>query len=561
MKLLLSILLLSTTFLFAQTNQEHIVSYHSDLTIEKNCTVLITETIKVYANGRRIKRGIYRDLPLSYNYKGGNVKVGFDLLDVKRDGKPEPHHTKWRSNGIRIYIGSKDNFLNTGVYIYEITYRVNNVLGFFDDFDELYWNVNGNGWEFSIQNISATVTFPKGAELIRYDGYTGAYGSTKSDFSTTIDGNTITYTGTQSLQSSENLSVAVAWEKGYLEYPTFIESAWYWIRSYILWVIGALGLIVGLSYNTFMWFKYGRDPKPGTIIPRFYPPEDFSPAECVYLKNAGKESDNMFGAQLVGLAVKGYVSIKAKTKSTYIITANDVKDRKENLNDVETAFFNLCPGEKGVLTITKQYNSKVKRALLNLISSIDNKQKKKYFVRNSHLKARQYILPFITLGLGGLAFWHYGGGFWVIVLTFILLIVKNIIFAKLYEQPTAEGRKKMDEIEGFEMYMKYADKLRIKANNPPSMDFDYYEKNLPYAIALGVADEWKNQFNVSVIESGHSNRMAYMHGMSLAYLSTFSQNLSSTISSASVPPSSSGSASGGGGFSGGGGGGGGGGGW
>ncbi|MEX1193134.1 MAG: DUF2207 domain-containing protein [Brumimicrobium sp.] len=561
MKLILTLLILFTTFLFAQTNYERITSYHSDLTIEPNCELLVKETIKVYANRNRIQRGIFRDLPLSYDYRGGNVKVGFELLEVKRDGEPEPHHTEWLSNGVRIYIGSKDVLLNPGHYTYEITYRVNNVIGIFDDFDEIYWNINGNGWAFTIQNISATVNYPESAGLVRHDGYTGAYGSTKKDFKTSVEGNSVTYKGTRPLNPEENLSIAVAWEKGHLEYPSMIESLWYWVRSYILWVIGILGLIVGLSYNTYMWFKYGRDPKPGTIIPRFYPPKGFSPAECAYLKKAGAQNDNMFGSQLVGLAVKGYITIESKKNKTYYITENDEKDRKEELNDVETRFFNLLLGGKGLLIISKKYNARVKIALLDLISSIDKKQKKVYYLRNSHLKARQYILPFIVLGLGVWAFWYFGGAFWVIVLTFVLLIIKNMIFAKLYEQPTAEGRKKMDEIEGFEMYMKYADKLRIKANNPPSMDFDYFEKNLPYAIALGVADEWKNQFDVTIIEEGYTHRMPYMYGMSLAYLSTFSQNLSTTISSASTPPASSGSGSGGGGFSGGGGGGGGGGGW
>jgi uncharacterized membrane protein len=108
--------------------------------------------------------------------------------------------------------------------------------------------------------------------------------------------------------------------------------------------------------------------------------------------------------------------------------------------------------------------------------------------------------------------------------------------------------------------MKYADKLRIKAINPPTMDFEYFEKNLAYAIALGVAEEWKGQFDVQIIEQGSANHMPYLTGMSLGHIAAFSSQMSSTISSASTPPGSS-SGSGGGGSSGGGGGGGGGGGW
>ena len=97
--------------------------------------------------------------------------------------------------------------------------------------------------------------------------------------------------------------------------------------------------------------------------------------------------------------------------------------------------------------------------------------------------------------------------------------------------------------------------------NPPTMDFDYFEKNLAYAIALGVADEWKNQFDVKMLEEATVTRMPYLTGITIASMASFSSSMSSTISSASTPPSSSGSGSGGGGSSGGGGGGGGGGGW
>ncbi len=566
MKEILFLLLISPICLFSQNYQyERIVSYHSDLEVQQNCDLIVTETIKVYAGGSQIQRGIFRDLPLTYDYKGGNVKVGFKLLDIKRDGHPEPHHTEWLSNGIRIYIGDADIFLNSGFYTYEIKYRVDHVLGFFEDYDEIYWNINGNGWGFSIDSISARVTFPKEAKLVQFDGYTGHYGSVDKNFTAQEEGNSVFYRGSSKLNSGESLTVAVAWEKNHLIYPSATENFWFWVKSYMLWVIGIIALIIGFAHNFVMWYKYGRDPKPGTIIPRYYPPEGFSPAECYYLNNNGIKHDSMFGAQLVGLAVKRHITIKVTGKSpssyTYYISKNNTDERKEELNDVETKFLANLFGRKDTLTISKKYNTRVSHALDELVDSINTKQVDKYFVRNTHLKVRQYIFPILTLAAGILAYWHFGGAIWVMVLTFIILIVKNLIFTRLYEQPTAEGRKKMDEIAGFAMYMKYADKLRINALNPPTMDFTHFEKNLPYAIALGVVDNWKNQFPVATIQDGYTHRMPYMHGVSLAYLSTFTQSLNTTISSASTPPSSSGSGSGGGGFSGGGGGGGGGGGW
>ena len=566
-RFLLFLSLLSSSFLFGQNNEyERIISFHSDIRVQPLTEVLISETIRVYAEGNNIKRGIFRDLPLSYSYKGGNVNVGFELLSVRRDGQPEPYHTDWMENGVRIYAGEEDVYLNTGYYTYTIDYKVNHVLGYFKDFDEIYWNVNGNGWGFQIDSVSATVHLPEGAKIVQCDAYTGEFGEKGKDFVFKEENDKITFSTTRPFRYHENLTVAVAWNKGVLVYPTNWDNFIFWLKTYILWVLAILGLSIGFIYNFISWFRFGRDPKPGTIIPRFYAPEGFSPAECAYLKNSGKVTKTMFGSQLISLAVKGYVSIAVKEKkgmfdeNVYTITRNAEDQQKEKLLPMEEHFYNILLGTKDLLIITEKYNAKVKFAYDDLNEKITAEQDTKYIQRNAHLKAKQFIMPFIFGALGVLAYSFYGGLIIVTIAGFFLHVIMNMIYAGLYEQPTAFGRKLMDEIAGFEMYMKYADKLRIKAINPPTMDFEYFEKNLAYAIALGVAEEWKDQFDVQVIERGSTTHTSYLTGMSLGHIAAFSSQMSSTISSASTPPGSS-SGSGGGGFSGGGGGGGGGGGW
>jgi uncharacterized membrane protein YgcG len=567
MRIVFILFLFCNLVVFGQNEEyERIVFFYSDIRVQPSSDVLIHETIKVYAEGNDIKRGIFRDLPLSYAYKGGNVTVGFELLSVKRDGRPEPYHTEWIENGVRIYAGDEDVFLNTGYYTYSIEYKVNHVLGYFKEFDEIYWNVNGNGWAFQIDSVSATVYLPKGAKMKRLDAYTGQFGEKGKDFSVQQQEDKILFSTTRPFSYYENMTVAVAWNKGLINYPTPWENFLFWLKTYILWVLAILGLLTGFVYNFISWFRFGRDPKPGTIIPRFYAPEGFSPAECAYLKNCGRETKTMFGAQLVSLAVKGYINISVKEKkgmfdeNIYTITRNSEDQQKQELLPLEVEFFNTLMGSKDLLIITEKYNAKVKLAYDKLNENIGAEQDSKFIQRNAHLKAKQFILPFVFGAIGVLAYSFYGGLIIVTIAAFFLHVVMNMIYAGLYEQPTALGRQKMDEIAGFEMYMKYADKLRIKAINPPTMDFEYFEKNLAYAIALGVAEEWKGQFDVQIIEQGSANHMPYLTGMSLGHIAAFSSQMSSTISSASTPPGSS-SGSGGGGSSGGGGGGGGGGGW
>ena len=112
------------------------------------------------------------------------------------------------------------------------------------------------------------------------------------------------------------------------------------------------------------------------------------------------------------------------------------------------------------------------------------------------------------------------------------------LFTYLIQQPTALGRKILDHLEGFKMYMEYADKERIRLNNPPTMDFEHWEANLPYAIALGVAKEWSNQFDPKELERGFSTGHIWYGAMMAHGIHSFDMSsMSSSISSAATPSS------------------------
>ena len=111
---------------------ERILSFHSDIHILPDSSMKVSETITVRAEGKKIRRGIYRDFPTSYKDRLGNrYRVGFTIDSIKRDGYSEDYHIKAQSNGIRIYFGNKDKMLGTGEFTYKLTYHTNRQLGFF----------------------------------------------------------------------------------------------------------------------------------------------------------------------------------------------------------------------------------------------------------------------------------------------------------------------------------------------------------------------------------------------------------------------------------------------
>ena len=89
--------------------EERILDFHSDITVHKDGSLVVCETIKVHAEGDQIKRGIYRDFPTMYKGKYFTRRwVPFDVVSVLRDGKVDAYHTQGLDNGVRVYIGQEN---------------------------------------------------------------------------------------------------------------------------------------------------------------------------------------------------------------------------------------------------------------------------------------------------------------------------------------------------------------------------------------------------------------------------------------------------------------------
>ena len=62
-----------------------------------------------------------------------------------------------------------------------IRYLTTRQLGFFADYDELYWNATGTGWAFWIDQAEARITLPSTVAFLRSAVYTGPQGATGTD--------------------------------------------------------------------------------------------------------------------------------------------------------------------------------------------------------------------------------------------------------------------------------------------------------------------------------------------------------------------------------------------
>ena len=621
-----SLLFLNTSISFAQKYShysERILSFHTDIVVDTISKIIVTENIKVKANQTDIQRGIYRSLPNKRNIQEKSFYVKYKVTSVKKDGREEPYKTVYENGNYVIYIGDEDIFLNSGIYEYELTYETFRQIGFFEDFDELYWNVNGNYWNFPADQVSATIHLPKGARIIQSACYTGYYKSDSHNCeSKNLSSNSIQWSA-KDLGVQEGLTIAIGFEKGLIQEPKL--PAYLQTQNLIKLLFGFSAVL--LAFLAILWMRFGIDPRKPTVIPEFEPPLNLSPAAIGYIKN-GKYSHNHLTATIVNLAVKGFVKISEKSESklfgltkstTYKVTK--IKDAKGNLTTEERELLNDM---RDSMTIDGTYDSSIASMVTTFQSRM--KAKKKELINKGNNR-NKIIIPFLlisivywfiiissyinlfninkliigiilygvsfiiyvsifsipTLRYKSILFWFWplfplGAIFiyWKYIdnqiepfnLAYVFLVVSLVIltfFKFLIEKPGKEYLEKRSKIQGFQMYLSAAENQQLKFHNSPKMTPEIFEKMLPFAIALSVDDIWGEKFDkfLKINNQEYKNEWytGGMHGFTSSINNSFSDGFSRSISSSTIAPSDSSSGSGGGGFSGGGGGGGGGGGW
>ncbi|WP_407073568.1 DUF2207 domain-containing protein [Rhizobium sp. AQ_MP] len=364
--------------------EEVIRDYHAAITVFPDATLEVTETITVNAEGNDIKRGIFRDFPLyAQDARGFRQKVDFDLISVERDGQPEDYHTENVTGGIRIYTGSADVFLRPGEYTYTITYRTGRQIRYFDDHDELYWNVTGNGWLFPIDRAGATVTLPENALPTKTTFYTGPSGSQEQNAREIPGSNGLEFQTTAPLGPNEGLTIVLAFDKGLVAAPSSEDTTWWFIRDNLNTIIGFGGLAVIFLYYLRSWVVVGRDPSKGVIVPRWDAPEGISPALVNYIDNKGFSGAGWtaLSASALDLAVKGYVELDDLDSS---ITIRRTEKRVEGkLQSGEAALIAEIPTAGKAIVIDKANGERVKSVGNRFRQAIEKEHRNRYYKGNA----------------------------------------------------------------------------------------------------------------------------------------------------------------------------------
>jgi len=545
--------------------QERVLDFHSEIRIGADGSLAITERIEVQVEGREIKRGILRDFPTDYRDRAGaRVRVPFQVVAVSRNGATEMWSVTPYANGERIRIGNAAVMLPPGRHLYEITYRTSRQLGFFKEHDELYWNVNGNGWTFAMERISADVALPApvSADRLKLEAYTGAQGERGRDYQAEARAGGASFHTTRRLGPNQGLTIVVMFPKGMVKEPAFLERVGWWVGDNRSVLPGAVGLALLFLFLWWRWNLVGRDPRAGPAFPRYDAPPGMGPAGVRYVDKMGFD-DRCFASGLLGLGARGYLKIQQSGEGFRV----ERTGRQVDLLPGENTLVALLPAAHSSVTLGKTHNPAVQTVRGMLERELSLQYDGKLFSRNRGSWASGSVIAVASVAL----MFVLDAPLVAVLACGAVMAVLLIVFARLLPAYSVEGRKLQDAIQGLRQYLSVAERDDLARMRAPPQTPQEFARLLPYAVALDVEETWADRFTtllgaaaVTAAVAGYYSTDSSSGFFGGSGLASSIAGMDGTISSAATPPGSSSGGSGGGGgggSSGGGGGGGGGSGW
>ena len=539
--------------------------FEAAIQVELDGSIEVTETISPRFSGSW--NGIYRTIPVVYRTpQGFNWTIRLDLQSV----------TDGAGNALRVETNRERHYLKYKIWVpgaqdatrtVVIRYRAKNALRFFEEHDELYWNVTGDEWEIPIEAASAVITLPDGAEGVRAIAFNGTYGSKAQDAQVDSEGRVVRITMPQPLAFREGLTAVVGWNP-LVERPSATEKT----AGFLLVNWPLLLPILALVGMYTIWKRRGRDPEPLPVSVRYEPPDGLTPAEAGTLVDNTADMRDIT-ASVVHLAVQGYLRIEERKRDRLLGLWEEegyafVRNRDRPAGDLPRHERRVLDGifEGRDEVELSELENEFYTHLPKIKSDIFDRLVGAGFYAS---RPDKVLATWIGIGIA-MGLLVAGPGSVLagkLLLTPVPFIVSGILvglivigFGIFMPARTVKGARVRERILGFEEFLRRVESEHYEhVVKTPEM----FEGYLPYAMAFGVEKKWAKAFEEIYLEpprwyvGSHPSRFSVSD---FSYrMGSLSTKVGTTMSSS--PRSSGGSGFGGGGFSGGGGGGGGGGGF
>ena len=524
----------------AQFADWEINHFHSEITVNEDGSLFVQEVI-VADFGIQEKHGIFRFVPVVYKTSTGDRQsIDIEFTHIEMDNAYVPF-TTYRSGGNEVVQMGDPNKTISGEHVYEVYYTVERALLYFDDYDELYWNVTGNDNEAVILSSSAFVHLPEGASAEQYTCYVGVYGSTDA-CGFAQEGDLLAFT------AEDALTIAVGFTKGIVPEPTWKDRLMWFLQDN--WM-GAIPLLLLLGVGLY-WFFFGRDPKTGkTVIAQYEPPKGLWAVYAgIILRGRFQRKDIV--VMIIDLAAKGFLKIEVtgtrSKKHTFIrLKQTDGLDAPHRL--VYNAIFVGANKTATFDGARQRLGTNMRTKLVELLKS--ELEVQDYYAKRTWFHARVMIM--VAMALLGLAFvfWSFMGLTGVVVS--VISAIGMVAFSLIASKTSHKGAEARWKLKGLQLFLKTAERYRIEWQEK---EREFVEL-LPYAIAFGMIQYWTKAF--AAIHGAGVVDLYFIEAQSMSLLTLEKDLMSLThaVGTATSPqgtPNTPGSIGGstGGGFSGGG---------
>ncbi len=473
--------------------------FDATIAVNRDGSVDVTETITAHFTGSW--NGIYRSVPVVYRTPQGlNWTLRLDLLGVtdqtgealEVESGRERHYIKYK-----IRVPGAENATRTVV----LRYRAKNGLRFFEDHDELYWNVTGDEWDVPIEAATARIELPAEATGIRAIAFNGVYGSTARDAAVETEGTTIHIAMPHRLDFHEGLTAVVGWNKGVVAEPTpadrvlgFLASNW------------PLAIPIPVFLGMFaIWRRVGRDPRRQPIAVQYEPPESLTPAEAGTLMDYSADMRDIT-ATVVDLAVRGHLRIEEQDERALLglVKRRDYVFRRLEPSPGANA---LQPHERRVLdgifadgrpeVELSDLENEFYQYLPEIRESIFERLVGRGLYRSRPDRVRgRWLFGAVVLGVAIMAVGAaLGAKLGLTPVPFIVAALASGLivaaFGRVMPARTAAGARTLERVLGFEEFLARVEKDRLeRVVKTPEM----FERYLPFAMAFGVERKWAKAF-------------------------------------------------------------------
>ncbi len=303
---------------------ERIAHYDVQLTLQDDGNLLVEECI-YYDFGRRMRHGIYRDIPTRRSTESDDAEITLKLLDVRMDGHAVAYKTWMNYAGarknFRLRIGESGRSDVSGLHAYYLRYQVADVIKKARHKQLLlYWNTIGSNWNIPIAETDSWYVLPAllDREHLSLRTTTGTTGSTTSEAAIDWPKPHRLHIHTKALPPHHGLSVEMRFDASRLPAATVMQ--WHFTSASWLWVV----LLLNISTLGLIWLLTGREPRlPPTIFRQLLPDVEAAMAGLIV---DGRVDARDIEAAILELAADGYLRMEEQQHGLKLIRLHKDED-------------------------------------------------------------------------------------------------------------------------------------------------------------------------------------------------------------------------------------------